>query len=78
VTEYYEARDGTKWLTPEERDAWEYPLRREAHLDRARELLRKADEWIDVDEETLTERGYGMAQVWIGLADLHLRIRDLI
>jgi hypothetical protein len=51
--------------------------RQRYHQDRAEELCRMADEWLDVDEATLTERGYGMAMVWIDLADLHLRLREL-
>jgi hypothetical protein len=52
--------------------------KRRYHQDRAEDLLRKAEEWIDVDEATLTERGYGMAMVWIDLAVLHLALRKLI
>ena len=47
------------------------------HAERAKELLAKAEAWIDVDEETMIERGYGMAQFWVQLAQLHLAIRDL-
>lgn len=51
--------------------------RRQVHLDRARELLAKAESWIDVDDETMNQRGYGIAQFWVQLAQLHLAIREL-
>ncbi len=47
------------------------------HAGRAEALLARAEAWTDVDEETLSQRGYGMAQFWVQLAQLHLAIRDL-
>lgn len=49
-----------------------------AHRLRAEELLAKAEEWLDVDDETYARRGHSRAQTWIELAQLHLTIRDLL
>jgi hypothetical protein len=42
------------------------------------ELVRKAEEWIDVDDNTLAARGLAGGMYYMTLADLHLRLRDLL
>ena len=74
---YYFAKDGTYWLTPEERDAWEKPDWKVLHFERAQELLRKVEELM-ADEDRFREMGYGVCKFYVDLAQLHLRIRDLL
>ena len=79
MSETYTAHDGTMWASY---DVWWNVNGRDAararHKEQAHELLLKADDLLNVSDETLARTGYGHASVLIDLAQLHLRIRDLL
>ena len=78
MSETYTARDGTMWASYDV--WWNVNGRDEArarHNERAQELLRKAEELM-ADEDRFREMGFGVCQFYVDLANLHLRIRDLL